>query len=154
VGVIDPEERGIVSRLARPGGNITGLTSHAADLNGKRLEILREHIGEFLIQQINNRAASLLAKVILRFVQFHCHKESTVSRITCHRLETKVMFDFALSLQPVIQFMTLPPPPGFEELVSTFANEVRNAFDRTATRVRAIVHFRQFQTFGNLTDHT
>ena len=38
------------------------------------------------------------------------------------------MFDFTLSLQPVIQFMTLPPPPGFEELVSTFANEVRNAF--------------------------
>ncbi len=42
VGVIDPEERGIVSRLARPGGNITGLTSHAADLNGKRLGILKE----------------------------------------------------------------------------------------------------------------
>jgi putative ABC transport system substrate-binding protein len=42
VGVIDPEDRGIVSRLARPGGNITGLTSHAADLNGKRLEILKE----------------------------------------------------------------------------------------------------------------
>jgi len=64
------------------------------------------------------------------------------------------MFDFVLGLQPVIQLMTLPPPPGFEELVSTFANEVRNAFDRTATRVRAIVHFRQFQAFGNLTDHT
>ena len=64
------------------------------------------------------------------------------------------MFDFTLSLQPVIQFMTLLPPPGFEELVSTFANEVRNAFDRTATRVRAIVHFRQFQTSGNLSDYS
>ena len=64
------------------------------------------------------------------------------------------MFDFTLSLQPVIQFMTLPPPPGFEELISTFANEVRNAFDRTATRVRGRVHFRQFQMFGNLTDHS
>jgi putative ABC transport system substrate-binding protein len=42
VGVIDPEERGIVSGLARPGGNTTGLTSHAADLNGKRLGILKE----------------------------------------------------------------------------------------------------------------
>ncbi len=62
------------------------------------------------------------------------------------------MFDFTLSLQPVIQFMTLPPPPGFEELVSTFANEVRNAFERTATRIRAIVHSVQFQTSGNLSD--
>ena len=64
------------------------------------------------------------------------------------------MFDFTLSLQPVIQFMTLPPPPGFEELVSTFADEVGNAFDRTATRVRAIVHSVQFQTFGNLSDYS
>ena len=61
------------------------------------------------------------------------------------------MFDFTLSLQPVIDFMTLPPPPGFEELVGTFANEGRNAIDATATRVRTIVHFRQFKTFGNLT---
>jgi hypothetical protein len=64
------------------------------------------------------------------------------------------MFDFTLSLQPVIQFMPLPPPPGFEELVSTFADEVGDAFDGTATRVRSIVHFRQFQTFGNLTDYS
>ncbi len=64
------------------------------------------------------------------------------------------MFDFTLSLQPVIQFKTLPPPPGFEELVSTFANEDRNAFDRTATRVRAIVHSVQFQTFGTLSHYS
>jgi hypothetical protein len=63
------------------------------------------------------------------------------------------MFDFTLSLQPVIQLMTLLPPPCFEELVSTFADEVGDAFDGTATRVRAIVQFRQFQMFGNLSDH-
>ncbi len=62
------------------------------------------------------------------------------------------MFDFTLSLQPVIQFMTLPPSPGFEELVSTFADEVRDALDGTATRVRSRVHFRQFPTSGNLRD--
>ena len=63
------------------------------------------------------------------------------------------MFDFTLSLQPVIQFITLLPAPGFEELVSTFADEVGDAFDGTATRVRSRVHFRQFQTFGNLIDY-
>ena len=38
----DPVGDGIVSSLARPGGNITGLSTLAPELNGKRLEILRE----------------------------------------------------------------------------------------------------------------
>jgi putative tryptophan/tyrosine transport system substrate-binding protein len=38
----DPVAEGIVASLARPGGNITGLSTLAPELNGKRLEILRE----------------------------------------------------------------------------------------------------------------
>jgi putative ABC transport system substrate-binding protein len=40
----DPVAQGLVSSLARPGGNITGLSSLAADLNTKRLEILKDAI--------------------------------------------------------------------------------------------------------------
>jgi len=38
----DPVGAGIVSSLARPGGNITGLSNIAQDLDGKRLELLKE----------------------------------------------------------------------------------------------------------------
>jgi putative ABC transport system substrate-binding protein len=38
----DPVGDGLVSSLARPGGNITGLSTLAPELSGKRLEILRE----------------------------------------------------------------------------------------------------------------
>ena len=38
----DPVGTGIVSSLARPGGNITGLSYMAPDLDGKRLELLKE----------------------------------------------------------------------------------------------------------------
>jgi len=38
----DPVANGFVVSLARPGGNITGLSTFAPELSGKRLEILRE----------------------------------------------------------------------------------------------------------------
>ena len=42
IAVGDPVGTGLIKSLAHPGGNITGLTSIAADLEGKRLELLRE----------------------------------------------------------------------------------------------------------------
>ena len=41
-GVYDPPEIGLVTSLARPGGNVTGLSHTSADLGGKRLELLKE----------------------------------------------------------------------------------------------------------------
>ncbi len=40
----DPVASGIVASVARPGGNITGLTSASPELSGKRLELLKEAI--------------------------------------------------------------------------------------------------------------
>ena len=38
----DPVGSGLVATLARPGGNVTGVSSQASDAAGKRLELLRE----------------------------------------------------------------------------------------------------------------
>jgi putative ABC transport system substrate-binding protein len=39
---IDPVGSGLVASLAKPGGNVTGLSLQAANLAGKRIELLRE----------------------------------------------------------------------------------------------------------------
>jgi putative ABC transport system substrate-binding protein len=70
IGVGDPVRAGLVASLARPGGNITGNTVLSPDLGPKRLQILREVIGNvkrvvYLANPDNasNRAALAETKV-------------------------------------------------------------------------------------------
>jgi len=43
-GVIDPVGRGLVASLAQPGGNVTGLTDTFREMDGKRLQLLKEAV--------------------------------------------------------------------------------------------------------------
>jgi putative ABC transport system substrate-binding protein len=46
--VSDPVRSGLVASLAKPGGNLTGLTTISEELEGKRLELLREALPKLL----------------------------------------------------------------------------------------------------------
>jgi ABC-type uncharacterized transport system substrate-binding protein len=60
---VDPVATGLVDSLARPGGNITGVTNLARDLSGKRLELFKEvvpgisHIG--MLRDADDPSAAL-----------------------------------------------------------------------------------------------
>jgi putative ABC transport system substrate-binding protein len=43
-GGSDPVEEGLVESLARPGGNVTGISTLSRELGGKRLELLKEAV--------------------------------------------------------------------------------------------------------------
>ena len=40
----DPVGQGLIASLARPGGNVTGMSDNAIDLSAKRLQLLREAV--------------------------------------------------------------------------------------------------------------
>jgi putative ABC transport system substrate-binding protein len=63
IGAGDPVGTGLVTSLARPGSNLTGVSTLAPDLAGKRLELLREVVPGFqrlaIMVNIGNPAAVL-----------------------------------------------------------------------------------------------
>jgi putative ABC transport system substrate-binding protein len=63
VGVGDPVGSGFVASLARPGGNITGLSNIAGDLTGKLVELLSQAVpGIKRVAVLRNPANALAAR--------------------------------------------------------------------------------------------
>src|SRR5262249_46056416 len=66
----DPVEFGLVARLNRPGGNVTGIALRGVDITGKRLELLRKLVpAAGLIGAFVGGANSLLARDETRELQ-------------------------------------------------------------------------------------
>lgn len=63
----DPVAAGLVASLARPGGNVTGVTSMNTELGPKRLELVRELIPKAnIIALLVNPTSPLIAETISR----------------------------------------------------------------------------------------
>jgi putative ABC transport system substrate-binding protein len=106
-GLSDPVADGLVASLARPGGNITGLSNLSPELVGKRLEILKEALpriasvavlwqpdggGESsshkaMIEHAETAARSLRVKLAVVEVRTATNLESAFSEMTRRRVD-------------------------------------------------------------------
>jgi putative tryptophan/tyrosine transport system substrate-binding protein len=107
----DPVASGLVESLARPGGNVTGLTNLAPDLSGKRLELLKEAVpGMTRVAFLWNRispAASLSFKTT--------QETANVLGLQLQSLEVQNSENFDSAFQTMIKkraqgFLTTPGP--------------------------------------------
>jgi putative ABC transport system substrate-binding protein len=86
----DPVELGLVASLARPGGNLTGVSTMFAELTAKRLELLSELVPQaraiaLLVNPENGNAERIIADVreaaLAKGLQLHVLKASGESEI-------------------------------------------------------------------------
>src|SRR6266576_4316094 len=87
----DPVEAGLVESLARPGGNVTGITNLSGELGGKRLELLKEAVPKVarvaVLYDPTNPASVLDVKEILPVA-------ARALRLTIQPWEVRGMNDF------------------------------------------------------------
>src|SRR3972149_6459034 len=131
VAVGDPVATGLVASLGHPGGNITGLTSIAAEMEGKRLELLRgvaptlSQIAVLwnaaspiqVIQERETRAAAqvLGMKMLSLGVRTQGEIEAAFAAIVRERPGALlVLADRLFLYHParILDFAARPPPPG------------------------------------------
>jgi putative tryptophan/tyrosine transport system substrate-binding protein len=86
----DPVGTGIVASLARPGGNITGLTIDSPELAGKRLQLLKEMLPGVARVGVIWNAANPYSAVVLRETQ----KAALLLGIAIQSIEVRGPSDF------------------------------------------------------------
>jgi putative ABC transport system substrate-binding protein len=99
-GAADPVASGFVASLARPGGNITGLSLQSPELAGKRLELLKEIVPK------------------LSRVAFLAHRSDPA-----HKLFIKEAQDIAPRIGIQIQPLAIQGPEEFEVAFSAMVKE-------------------------------
>jgi putative tryptophan/tyrosine transport system substrate-binding protein len=140
----EPLETGLVASLARPGGNITGLSYMSSDLSGKRLELLREVVpGVSRIAVLSNPSSATVPPMM--------RKTEVAARalgVQLQRLEVHGLDDF----ERVFQAATKERAGALITLDDAFAFTQRTRIVKLATKNRlpAIYGFREFVEVGGL----
>ena len=169
VGVPDPVESGLVASLARPGGNVTGVSNVGHELVGKRLELLKqavpgvsrvavlrqhgERIGEDLLKETREAEVSARAlKMRLQFVEARGPVDSdrAFSEMTGARagaltvLNSSTFFNERRRLVDLVARSRLPAVYSAREFVDagglmSYAPNIPDVFRRAATYVDRIL---------------
>jgi putative ABC transport system substrate-binding protein len=95
----DPVATGLVASLARPGGNITGVTSISTELIGKRLEILKEAVPKARVVAVLRNPTAPDAAVKWKEVEV----ASRALGLQLHSVEVRAVTDFAGAFKTATQ---------------------------------------------------
>jgi putative tryptophan/tyrosine transport system substrate-binding protein len=109
----DPVERGLVASLARPGGNLTGVTIINLELMPKRLQLISELVPQARVIALLLNPNSPSAELIIREVQEAARAKGLQLRVLKASTESEIETAFA-TLAEVQAGALLPADPLFD----------------------------------------
>ncbi len=140
----DPVETGLVASLARPGGNITGMTMMSPQLAGKRLELLKKIVPGLVRVAVFWNPPNPAYGPILRELE----AAAGTLRLTLQRLEVRIPEDFEGALQAAVRQRAGGLVAPGDPLV---ANRLKMVADLAFKyRLPAIMDLKEFAEAGGL----
>jgi putative ABC transport system substrate-binding protein len=114
----DPVGTGLIATLARPGGNITGLSGTAPELGAKSLELIREIVPSATRVAVLAHATDVFTKLYLGQIQFAARTLAIEIQPVMVRADAEFDAGFAAMISAraaaVIIQPSLPFPPAIE----------------------------------------
>jgi putative tryptophan/tyrosine transport system substrate-binding protein len=144
VGASDPVSSGLVDGLARPGGNVTGLSLLATELGGKRLELLKESLPK--IQRVGVFDSGSGGTFALQLNETETAAKALGVQLQLFKLKNADDFDatFSRLAKERIDALTVPTAPLFDANIKKFADLT------IINRVPTIYGFTEFVDAGGL----
>jgi putative ABC transport system substrate-binding protein len=144
VAVSDPVAIGLVASLARPGGNVTGISVMSVELMPKRLELISELVPQARVIALMVNPNNPNAERIIEEVQKAAQMKGRQLRVVKVGPDSEVDAAFATLAQWQVGALVLAPDPFFlgqrEQLVTLAARQA----------LPAIYEFREFAAAGGL----
>jgi putative ABC transport system substrate-binding protein len=113
--VVDPVASGLVTSLARPGGNITGLTILGPELSGKRLELLKEVLPNVTRVAALWNSANPAQELVWKEMQAAAQE----LRLQLQSLEVRSANDFDIAFKAALRKRAQALIPSGEPLINT-----------------------------------
>jgi putative ABC transport system substrate-binding protein len=143
-GAGDPVAAGLVTSLARPGGNITGVSGLAFELNPKRLDLLRELVPQAKVVALLVNPSVPTIERMMPAVQEAARANGVQLDILKASTESEIDAALAALVQRQAGALVVNPDPFFfgrrEQIVALAARHA----------VPAIYELREFATAGGL----
>jgi putative tryptophan/tyrosine transport system substrate-binding protein len=143
----DPVGTGIVASLARPGGNVTGLSQMNPELNGKRLELLKEIAPGISSVAVLLNPEDPISTLGWKEIELPAQK----LKVEAHSLEVRNTAELDKALQQAVKArmnaLAIMPNPVFVQ------NLKRIADFALQNQLPSMFHLREFANAGGLVSY-